>query len=87
MITVNGSQATGRDIMRHPAPKIKCLVMELGEYDSMIVMADADLDHAAHFAVAAGFENSGQMYQTYLCEKMQYCITVYTFSESNEISK
>jgi acyl-CoA reductase-like NAD-dependent aldehyde dehydrogenase len=35
--------------------------MELGGNDPMIVMADADIQAAARFAVASSFENSGQM--------------------------
>jgi acyl-CoA reductase-like NAD-dependent aldehyde dehydrogenase len=35
--------------------------MELGGNDAMIVMADADIEQAAGFAVASSFENAGQM--------------------------
>ncbi|MEZ8324686.1 aldehyde dehydrogenase family protein [Vibrio cyclitrophicus] len=61
MIALTGSKATGQDIMRRAASKVKRLVMELGGKDPMIVMRDANLEQAARFAVAGSFENSGQM--------------------------
>ncbi|OEE11467.1 aldehyde dehydrogenase family protein [Vibrio cyclitrophicus] len=61
MIAFTGSKATGQDIMRRAASKLKRLVMELGGKDPMIVMRDANLEQAARFAVAGSFENSGQM--------------------------
>ncbi|MFL9767476.1 aldehyde dehydrogenase family protein [Vibrio cyclitrophicus] len=61
MIAFTGSKATGQDIMRRAASKVKRLVMELGGKDAMIVMRDANLEQAARFAVAGSFENSGQM--------------------------
>ena len=47
--------------MQRSANSLKRLVMELGGNDPMIVMADADVQAAARFAVASSFENSGQM--------------------------
>lgn len=61
MIAFTGSQAAGRDIMQRAANGIKRLVMELGGNDPMIVLPDADMQHAARYAVAASLENSGQM--------------------------
>ncbi|MCR9249404.1 MAG: aldehyde dehydrogenase family protein [bacterium] len=61
MIAFTGSQAAGRDIMQRAAKGIKRLVMELGGNDPMIVLPDADMRHAARYAVAASLENSGQM--------------------------
>jgi acyl-CoA reductase-like NAD-dependent aldehyde dehydrogenase len=61
MIAFTGSQKVGKDIMQRSAPGLKRLVMELGGNDPMIVMADADIQAAARFAVASSFENSGQM--------------------------
>jgi succinate-semialdehyde dehydrogenase/glutarate-semialdehyde dehydrogenase len=61
MIAFTGSPATGRRIMERAAPRLKRLVMELGGNDPMIVLGDANVEHAARFAVAGGFENSGQM--------------------------
>lgn len=61
MIAFTGSQAVGKDIMKHAAGSLKRLVMELGGNDPMIVLEDADLQSAARFAVGSSFENSGQM--------------------------
>lgn len=61
MIAFTGSQAVGKDIMQRSSSNLKRLVMELGGNDPMIVMADADIQAAARFAVASSFENSGQM--------------------------
>ncbi len=61
MIAFTGSQATGKKIMERASGRLKRLVMELGGNDPLIIMADADLEHAAQFAVASSFENAGQM--------------------------
>ena len=61
LIAFTGSQAVGKRIMGHAATSLKRLVMELGGNDPMIVMADADIEQAARFAVASSFENAGQM--------------------------
>ncbi len=61
MIAFTGSQATGKQIMARAAGQLKRLVMELGGKDPLIVMHDADIEHAARFAVSSSFENAGQM--------------------------
>ncbi len=61
MIAFTGSQATGKEIMKRAAGGLKRLVMELGGNDPVIVMADANIEAAARFAVASSFENAGQM--------------------------
>lgn len=61
IIAFTGSRAAGKDIMARAARGIKRLVMELGGNDPMIVLADADIETAARFAVGSSFENSGQM--------------------------
>ncbi|BBM01464.1 aldehyde dehydrogenase [Microbulbifer sp. GL-2] len=61
MVAFTGSRATGQTIMANAAPALKRLVMELGGNDPMIVLASADLQRAAQFAVASSFENAGQM--------------------------
>lgn len=61
MIAFTGSQAVGKDIMARAASQLKRLLMELGGNDPMIVMANANVQQAARFAVASSFENAGQM--------------------------
>lgn len=61
LIAFTGSMAVGKDIMARSANGLKRLVMELGGNDPMIVMANADLEAAARFAVASSVENAGQM--------------------------
>lgn len=61
MIAFTGSQQVGKAIMAKAASGLKRLVMELGGNDPMLVLADANLDAAAQYAVASSFENSGQM--------------------------
>lgn len=61
MVAFTGSVNAGKHIMASAAPKLHRLVMELGGNDPMIVLADADINAAARFAVASSFENAGQM--------------------------
>ena len=61
IIAFTGSQAVGKDIMQRASGQLKRLVMELGGNDPMIVLADANIESAARFAVASSFENAGQM--------------------------
>lgn len=61
MVAFTGSAAAGKHIMASSANKLHRLVMELGGNDPMIVLADADINKAARFAVASSFENAGQM--------------------------
>lgn len=61
IIAFTGSRAAGKDIMARAAGGLKRLVMELGGNDPMIVLADADIEAAARFAVGSSFENAGQM--------------------------
>ena len=61
LIAFTGSMVAGRDIMKRASSGLKRLIMELGGNDPMIVMANANIDAAAGFAVACSFENAGQM--------------------------
>jgi len=61
MIAFTGSRQTGQHIMATASKSLKRLMMELGGNDPMIVMANADIQRAARFAVASSFENAGQM--------------------------
>ncbi|MCR9137505.1 MAG: aldehyde dehydrogenase family protein [Alphaproteobacteria bacterium] len=61
LITLIGSTATGRHIMRTGATTIKRYSMELGGNAPALIFADADLDLAADIVCAVKFNNSGQI--------------------------
>jgi acyl-CoA reductase-like NAD-dependent aldehyde dehydrogenase len=60
MVMFTGSTATGKKIMAKAAETLTPVSLELGGKDPMIVMADADLDRAAHHALYYGMFNCGQ---------------------------
>jgi succinate-semialdehyde dehydrogenase/glutarate-semialdehyde dehydrogenase len=55
-----GSADAGRDVGEACARQLKGSVLELGGKDPMIVLPDADLDHAVAGALWGGFANAGQ---------------------------
>ena len=55
-----GSVPAGRAVAEQCARALKGSVLELGGKDPMLVLADADLDHAIAGALWAGFANAGQ---------------------------
>jgi acyl-CoA reductase-like NAD-dependent aldehyde dehydrogenase len=55
-----GSSATGREVGAECAQRLKGAVLELSGKDPMIVLSDANLDHAAAGALWGGFANGGQ---------------------------
>jgi acyl-CoA reductase-like NAD-dependent aldehyde dehydrogenase len=55
-----GSVETGRSVGEECARRLKGSVLELGGKDPMVVLADANLDHAIAGAVWGGFANAGQ---------------------------
>ncbi len=55
-----GSVEVGRSVGEHCAQNLKGSVLELGGKDAMIVLPDADLDHAVAGALWGGFANAGQ---------------------------
>ena len=61
MVCVTGSPATGRRVMERAAQRLIPVLLELGGKDPMIVLADADLDRAAHAAAWGGCMMSGQV--------------------------
>lgn len=61
LITVIGSTATGRHIMKTGASSIKRYSMELGGNAPVLVFADADLELAADIVSAVKFNNAGQI--------------------------
>ncbi len=61
LITIIGSVATGRHVMRVGATSIKRYSMELGGNAPVLVFADADLDLAAEIVGNVKFGNAGQI--------------------------
>ena len=55
-----GSVEAGRDVGEACARRLKGSVLELGGKDPMVVLADANLDHAISGALWGGFANAGQ---------------------------
>jgi acyl-CoA reductase-like NAD-dependent aldehyde dehydrogenase len=55
-----GSVETGRGVGEECARRLKGLVLELGGKDPMIVLRDANLEHAVAGALWGGFANAGQ---------------------------
>jgi len=59
-VTLTGSTEVGARIASLAAARIKKQVLELGGSDPYIVLADANLDHAARTAARARNQNNGQ---------------------------
>jgi acyl-CoA reductase-like NAD-dependent aldehyde dehydrogenase len=55
-----GSVETGRSVGEKCAQRLKGSVLELGGKDPMLVLADANVDHAIAGALWGGFANAGQ---------------------------
>jgi acyl-CoA reductase-like NAD-dependent aldehyde dehydrogenase len=60
VVCFTGSVATGRIIARHAAARLIPCYLELGGKDAAIVLADADLGHAARAIAWGGLANAGQ---------------------------
>jgi acyl-CoA reductase-like NAD-dependent aldehyde dehydrogenase len=60
MIMFTGSTETGKRVMARAAMTLTPVSLELGGKDPMIVLADADLEHAAGYAIQYGMCNAGQ---------------------------
>jgi acyl-CoA reductase-like NAD-dependent aldehyde dehydrogenase len=60
MVMFTGSTATGRKVMARAAETVTPVSLELGGKDPMLVLADADVERAAHHAVYYGMLNTGQ---------------------------
>jgi acyl-CoA reductase-like NAD-dependent aldehyde dehydrogenase len=60
MVMFTGSSATGKKVMERAAQTLTPVSLELGGKDPMIVLADADLERAASYAIQYGMCNAGQ---------------------------
>ena len=60
-IAFTGSRETGKSILGAASGGLKRVILELGGKDPMIVLADADVEAAARFAVHNAFRNAGQV--------------------------
>lgn len=59
-VSLTGSTAAGRKVGAAAGAALKPCVLELGGSDPYVVLADADLDHAAEVCATARLINSGQ---------------------------
>ncbi|HTR94759.1 MAG TPA: aldehyde dehydrogenase family protein [Trebonia sp.] len=60
-VNFTGSSATGRILAERAGRALKRCVLELGGYNPLIVLDDADLDYAVEAAAFAAFFHSGQI--------------------------
>ncbi len=60
-INFTGSTAVGRHLAERAGRHIKKIVLELGGFNPMVVLADADLDDAVETAAFAAFFHQGQI--------------------------
>jgi acyl-CoA reductase-like NAD-dependent aldehyde dehydrogenase len=60
-IYLTGSVATGRMLAERSGRALKRSIMELGGYNPMVILADADLDYAVRLATYSSFFHQGQM--------------------------
>lgn len=59
-VTLTGSERAGRAVGSQAGAALKKSVLELGGSDAYVVLADADIEHAAEVCVTARLTNSGQ---------------------------
>lgn len=59
-VALTGSEAAGASIAAAAGKALKKSVLELGGSDTFIVLADADIDQAVHWAVIGRMNNTGQ---------------------------
>ncbi|GJM10746.1 MAG: NAD-dependent succinate-semialdehyde dehydrogenase [Lysobacteraceae bacterium] len=61
LIAFTGSRDTGAKILAAASGSLKRVILELGGKDPLVVLEDANLEHAAKFAVQNSFRNAGQV--------------------------
>lgn len=61
LIAFTGSREVGQSILSSASGDLKRVILELGGKDPLVVLADADIDRAAEFAVNNSFRNAGQV--------------------------
>jgi len=61
LVAFTGSRDAGVHILREAAQGLKRVILELGGKDPLLVLADADIEAAAQFAVRNSFRNAGQV--------------------------
>ncbi|HVS49150.1 MAG TPA: aldehyde dehydrogenase family protein [Candidatus Dormibacteraeota bacterium] len=61
VINFTGSTATGRKLAEAAGRQLKRVVLELGGYNPLIVLADADMDYAVNAAAFGAFLHQGQI--------------------------
>lgn len=59
-ITLTGSTAAGKSVASTAGENIKKTVLELGGSDAYLILADADINHAAKTCAEGRFSNGGQ---------------------------
>jgi acyl-CoA reductase-like NAD-dependent aldehyde dehydrogenase len=60
-INFTGSTETGRKLAEAAGRQLKRVVLELGGYNPLIVLADADLDYAVNASAFGAFQHQGQI--------------------------
>lgn len=60
-VSLTGSQRAGRAVAAQAGAHLKKTVLELGGNDPYVILADADLDHAATICARSRLANSGQV--------------------------
>ena len=60
-INFTGSSATGRMLAERAGRSLKRIVLELGGYNPMLVLRDADIDHAVNATAFGAFFHQGQI--------------------------